>query len=361
LPTALGPRPDALAHVHIAPRSLAFPPIILFSGQGAQHPGMGRDWYDAFPVYAEHFDRAAALFDKHLERPLAEVVFGDDPATLEQTAYTQAALFTTQVALYRLLESFGLRPDWLAGHSVGEFAAAHVAGVWSLADAVTAVAARGRLMQALPEGGAMTAVQAAEEEVAALLDARCGIAAVNGPRAVVVSGDEEAVTEVAARFTTTRRLRVSHAFHSPRMEPMLAAFREVMTGIEAAEPAVPIVSTLTGAPAGAAELGSADYWVRHVRQTVRFADAVTTLAAKGADTFLELGAVPVLTALGPDCLPDAEDTAFVPAGRKDTDPVPGLLAALATVHTRGIPPSDPGTAAEGVVDAPERSGARGAA
>ncbi|KMS82868.1 beta-ketoacyl synthase [Streptomyces regensis] len=333
---------DALAHGTEAPGLLVTGSATdgtlayLFSGQGAQRPGMGRDWYDAFPVYAEHFDRAAALFDKHLERPLAEVVFGDDPETLEQTAYTQAALFTTQVALYRLLESFGLRPDWLAGHSVGEFAAAHVAGVWSLPDAVTAVAARGRLMQALPEGGAMIAVQAAEEEVTVLLDGRCGVAAVNGPRAVVVSGDEDAVTEVAAHFTTTRRLRVSHAFHSPRMEPMLAAFREVMTGIEAAEPAVPIVSTLTGAPATAAELGSADYWVRHVRQTVRFADAVTTLAAKGADTFLELGAAPVLTALGPDCLPDAQHTAFVPAGRKDTDPLPGLLAALAAVHTRGF-------------------------
>ncbi|MEU0054520.1 type I polyketide synthase [Streptomyces sp. NPDC006309] len=312
----------------------------LFSGQGAQRPGMGRDWYDAFPVYAEHFDRAAALFDKHLERPLAEVVLGDDGETLEQTAYTQAALFTTQVALYRLLESFGLRPGSLAGHSVGEFAAAHVAGVWSLQDAVTAVAARGRLMQALPEGGAMVAVQASPEEVTALLDGeRCGIAAVNGPRAVVVSGDEDAVTEVAAHFTTTRRLRVSHAFHSPRMDPMLAAFREVMAGLRAAEPTVPLVSTLTGAPATAAELGSADYWVGHVRQTVRFADAVATLAAQGAGTFLELGAAPVLTALGPDCLPDtgaSGDTAFVATARKDTAQLPGLLAALATVHTRGF-------------------------
>ncbi|MEV6118650.1 type I polyketide synthase [Streptomyces sp. NPDC052109] len=308
----------------------------LFAGQGAQRRGMGRDWYDAFPVYAEHFDRIAALFDKHLERPLTEVVLGDDAETLERTAYTQAALFTTQVALYRLLESFGLRPDWLAGHSVGEFAAAHVAGVWSLQDAVTAVAARGRLMQALPEGGAMIAVQASEEEVTPLLDGqRCAIAAVNGPRAVVVSGDGDAVGEIAARFTTTRRLRVSHAFHSPRMEPMLAAFQEVMAGIEAAEPAVPIVSTLTGAPATAAELGSADYWVRHVRETVRFADACTTLAAKGADTFLELGAAPVLTAMGPDCLPDAENTAFVATARKDTAQLPGLLAALAAVHTRG--------------------------
>ncbi|MFH9400875.1 SDR family NAD(P)-dependent oxidoreductase [Streptomyces sp. NPDC017638] len=334
---------DALAHGTEAPGLLVTGSATdgdlayLFSGQGAQRPGMGRDWYDAFPVYAEHFDRVAALFDKHLERPLAEVVLGDDPETLEQTAYTQAALFTTQVALYRLLESFGLRPDRLAGHSVGEFAAAHVAGVWSLPDAVTAVAARGRLMQALPAGGAMTAVQASEEEVAALVDGeRCAIAAVNGPRAVVVSGDEDAVAEVAAHFGTTRRLRVSHAFHSPRMAPMLDAFRDVMAGLPAAEPALPIVSTVTGAPATAADLGSADYWVRQVRDTVRFADAVATLAAQGTGTFLELGAAPVLTALGPDCLPDAEDTAFVPAARKDTAQLPGLLAALAAVHTRGF-------------------------
>ncbi|WP_318205434.1 type I polyketide synthase [Streptomyces sp. SCL15-4] len=334
---------DALAHGTEAPGLLVTGSATdgglayLFSGQGAQRPGMGRDWYDAFPVYAEHFDRVAALFDKHLERPLAEVVLGDDPETLEQTAYTQAALFTTQVALYRLLESFGLRPDRLAGHSVGEFAAAHVAGVWSLPDAVTAVAARGRLMQALPAGGAMTAVQASEEEVAALVDGeRCAIAAVNGPRAVVVSGDEDAVAEVAAHFGTTRRLRVSHAFHSPRMAPMLDAFRDVMAGLPAAEPALPIVSTVTGAPATAVDLGSADYWVRQVRDTVRFADAVATLAAQGTGTFLELGAAPVLTALGPDCLPDAEDTAFVPAARKDTAQLPGLLAALAAVHTRGF-------------------------
>ncbi|MEV5978535.1 type I polyketide synthase [Streptomyces sp. NPDC052114] len=335
---------DALAHGGTAPGLLVTGSVtegglaFLFSGQGAQRPGMGREWYETYPVYAEHFDAVAALFAEHLPRPLAEVVFGDDAATLEQTAYTQAALFATQVALYRLLESLGLRPDRLAGHSIGEFAAAHVAGVWSLTDAVTAVAARGRLMQALPEGGAMVSLQATEDEVTPLLTDGVGIAAVNGPRSVVVSGDEDAVTALAERFTTTRRLRVSHAFHSPRMAPMLDEFRRIMAALPAAEPRIPIVSTLTGTPAGPGQLTTADYWVRHVREPVRFADAVTALAGLGIDTFLELGPAAVLSAMGPDCVDDTaapDGIAFVPTVRKDTPQVPGLLAAVAAVHTRG--------------------------
>ncbi|MFJ5869540.1 acyltransferase domain-containing protein, partial [Streptomyces parvus] len=299
---------------------------------------------ESFGVFREVFDEVCGVLDARLagfvEYGVADVVFGvvGGEGLLDRTVYAQAGLFAVEVALFRLVESWGVRVDVVGGHSVGEVVAAYVAGVLSLEDAGVLVAARGRLMEGLVEGGAMVAVGAGEEEVVGVLREGVWVAAVNGPSSVVISGVEGevlAVAEVlAGRGVRTRRLAVSRAFHSGLMEPMLEEFRSVVSGLVLREPRLAMVSNVSGGLVGEGVVVLPEYWVEHVRSAVRFADGVGALMGAGVSTVVELGPDGVLSGMGAECV--EEGGVFVPVLRGGGGEVRSVVEAVARLHVRGV-------------------------
>ncbi|WP_344919818.1 type I polyketide synthase, partial [Streptosporangium oxazolinicum] len=320
-------------------RSGTAPVAVLFPGQGSQRPGMGHRAHRDFPAWRSAFDEVAAALDDRLPRPIKEVVWAEPDSAearlLDRTAFTQPAIFAVEVATFRLLASLGVEPSFLAGHSIGEVAAAHVSGILDLSSAVELIVARGRLMESLPEGGGMLAVGAGEADAAELVaqvDGTAVIAAVNGPESVVVAGETRTLEEVAAlgaaRGYRARRLPVSHAFHSPLMDPVLDDFREVLAGIPFGRSRIPFVSTVTGE---LVESTDPEYWVEHARRPVRFADGLARLRELGAGIFVEVGPGAALSGLGREA--EGRAATFVPVlGRHDE-----IEAAVGRLFTAGVP------------------------
>ncbi len=307
---------------------------------------MGKQLYETYPAYAKALDEACEAIDPQIDRSLEELIFSEpgskEAGLLDHTTYAQPALFATELALHRLFGSFGLTPDLLTGHSVGEITAAHIAGVFSLEDAAKLISARGKLMGELPEGGAMLAIEATEEETLESIEGQeelLSLAAVNGPKACVISGDEKAIDQLETHWQEqerkTKRLTVSHAFHSPLIKPMLDGFSEVVSSLDLNAPTLPVISNTTGEQLTPEQATDPAYWVSHARQPVRFADAVATLKDQGATTYLELGPDAVLTAMAAGTLAEDESAALIPTLREGRDEAKSVVLAFGSAQASG--------------------------
>ncbi|AUB35345.1 Non-ribosomal peptide synthetase component F [Nostoc flagelliforme CCNUN1] len=313
----------------------------LFTGQGSQYVGMGRQLYNTQPIFREAIDKCAQILHPYLKQPLFEILYPEagKSSPLDETAYTQPALFALEYALFQLWESWGIKPDAVMGHSVGEYAAACIAGIFSLEDGLKLIAERARLMQALPQDGEMVAVIASEALVTSIIEpyVQVAIAAINGPKNIVISGDRhviETVTNILrTQGITTKKLQVSHAFHSPLMEPMLGEFEQVAKNITYSSPKISLISNLTGQPI-TDEMATPEYWCNHVRQPVRFADSMESLYQRGYKIFVEIGPKPILMGMGRYCLPEGEGT-WLPSLRTGRDDWKQILDSLAALYISG--------------------------
>ena len=318
----------------------------LFTGQGSQYVEMGKQLYETLPAFRRTLDACAAVLDARLERPLLEVMFGghgNGPSLLDETGFAQPALFALEISLARLWQGWGVEPSALLGHSVGEYAAACLAGSMSLEDGLQLIAERGRLMQSLPKIGTMMACSADEERLARAIDLHrsvVAIAAVNAPSNTVISGEAKAIESIAAELAQqgikSTRLRTSHAFHSPMMDPILGAFEKFARKVAFGRPRLPVISNVTGRPAESDQLCSAEYWARHLRAPVRFQDSVEHLVREGYRIFLEIGPRPTLLPMARQTAQTVEDPRWLPSLNKANEDWSPLLDSVAALYQAGV-------------------------